>query len=99
MGGDQTVLRLVREYKGPTVSAVLRAAPATLSRLPGRVCSVLDAIDRGDLAAADRRLDAALNVLPGPGHARRASWRLLLPWLLAMWTLAAIATAVALVVA
>jgi hypothetical protein len=89
-------LRLVREYKGPTVRTLLSAPPAAVARFPGRVCSVLEAIDRGDLADAERRLDTSFNVVPGPGHAPRTPWRVLWPWLLGLWGFAALATAVAL---
>ena len=95
--GSEPALRLVREYKGPTVSALLHASPTTVSQLPGRVCNVLEAIVRGDLEGAERRLDAALNVLRGPGSAPRSTLRILGPWLLVMWVVAAIATAILLV--
>lgn len=82
---------LVREYKGPTVARVVRGAAAEPPLLPGRICTVLDAIQRGELGVADRRLDAAINVLPGPGHVRRSAWRIWWPWLV-MWLGAALVT-------
>lgn len=87
-------LHLVREYKGPTVAGVLRASPGVVNRLPGRVHTMLEAIERGDLPEAQRRLDAAVRILPGPGSRRRLP--ILWPWFVGMWIVAAIATLVAL---
>lgn len=93
-GSPEAEPNLLREYKGPTVARVVKGAAADPPLLPGRICTVLEAIQRGDLASADRRLDAAVNVLPGPGFSRRGAWSLLWPWF-GLWVLALIATGAA----
>lgn len=71
-------VRLVREYKGATVSDLLMRDEAVANRLPGELRGVLDAVREGNLAAAEQALDSALGrVLCGPGAARsrrRAAW-------------------------
>ena len=63
-------VRLVREWKGPTVADLMRDELA--ARLPGTVRSALRHIERGDLAAAERELPGDFApVLRGPGHRRR----------------------------
>lgn len=63
-------VRLVREYKGPTVAQLSRVT--FVERLPGRVQSALEHIERGNFAAAERALPGQLaTVLAGPGHRRR----------------------------
>lgn len=65
-------VRLVREYKGPTVEAVLDAADGTVDRLPVRLRQMLDAVQRERLGEADEILDQALGTVhQGPGHRRR----------------------------
>ncbi len=62
-------VRLVREWKGPTVDDLLR--DEYVERLPGAVHSALRHLERGDLAAADRALPGRFPpILAGPGHAR-----------------------------
>ncbi len=68
------VVRLVREFKGPTVADLLRDELA--ARLPGQVRSALRHLEHGDFAAAERALPGELApewapLLPGPGHRRR----------------------------
>jgi hypothetical protein len=68
-------VRLVREWKGPTVADLL--CDDVAERLPGRVQSAVAAIERGDLAAAERALPGEFPpVLVGPGHARAARRRI-----------------------
>ena len=93
-------MRLVREWKGPTVRDVLAAHDSAVEPLPGRVHAVAERVRAGDHAGAERRLDEALaSLLPGPGsraaprRARRVAWfALALALLLALaavlgWTL------------
>ena len=62
-------VRLVREWKGLTVADLLR--DEIVERLPGRVQSALEHIERGDFAGAERALPGEFSsVLPGPGHGR-----------------------------
>lgn len=83
-------VRLVREWKGPTVGDLL--CDELAERLPGQVWSALQHLERGDLAGAERRLPGQFApLLPGPGH-RRAERR----WLVAIVVLAAAAVATAL---
>ncbi len=64
-------VRLVREYKGPTVGD-LTAGGEAVDLLPGRVRAVFDAIAGDDLALANHRLEIALGALhQGPGFRRR----------------------------
>ena len=56
-------MRLVREYKGPTVRDVLLAKESDLARLPARVAALERAVQRGDYAAADAAADGALDGL------------------------------------
>jgi hypothetical protein len=82
-------IRLVREYKGPTVADLMRD-DALVAALPGRVRSVLQQLERGDFGGADSALDAASGrILSGPFAPRR--WRRRL--LLAMLAVAAAAAA------
>lgn len=58
-------VRLLREYKGPTVSDLERDDVA--DRLPGRVTSALVHLEHGDLAAAEGELPGQFApILPGP---------------------------------
>lgn len=83
-------VRLLREWKGPTVADLLSDELA--QRLPGQMWSVLQQLERGDLAGAERRLPGQFApLLPGPGH-HRAERR----WLVATVVLAAAAVATAL---
>jgi hypothetical protein len=67
-------VRLVREFKGPTVADLMCEDVA--ERLPGRVASALRALERGDLAAAERALPGEFApLLAGPGHRRSARAR------------------------
>lgn len=67
-------VRMVREWRGLTVADLLR--PDVAGRLPGQVRSALAELERGDLAAADRKLpEACAPLLPGPGHRRMAQRR------------------------
>lgn len=63
-------VRLVREWKGPTVADLLRDEFA--ARLPGEVRSALRHLEAGDLAAAEARLPGEFAaILPGPASRRR----------------------------
>ncbi len=63
-------VRLLREWKGPTVADLLRDEFA--ARLPGEVRSALQHIEAGDLAAADAELPGGFApILPGPSARRR----------------------------
>jgi hypothetical protein len=94
---DAPPVRLVREWKGPTVRDVLAAQDATSERLPGRVHAVAERARAGDYAGAERRLDATLAaLLPGPGARVRGpgAWRRPGPWvLLALAVVAALVVA------
>ncbi|MEM7205906.1 MAG: hypothetical protein AAF628_36970 [Planctomycetota bacterium] len=84
-------VRLIREFKGPTVGDLLAAEPNALDLLPGVVRTMQDSVEAGDLAEAERRLGTALGlVLPGPGERRRRVRRVL-RWGLAGALLAAAA--------
>ncbi len=66
-----TPVRLVREWKGPTVGALLRDEDLAAA-LPGRAVRALSALQRGDLAGADAALPGELErVLIGPWQRRR----------------------------
>jgi len=66
-------VRLVREFKGPTVRGVLDLPDEAVDRMPAQLRRVLDAIQRGRVAEADDAMDGALGALhAGPGHRRRA---------------------------
>jgi hypothetical protein len=83
------MIRLVREYKGPTVADLMRD-DALVAALPGRVRSVLQQLEHGDLAGADAAIDATRGrILSGPFAPRR--WRR--RWLLAMLGAAVVAAA------
>jgi hypothetical protein len=71
-------VRLVREWKGPTVADLLRDEFA--ARLPGEVRSALRHLEAGELAAAEASLPGEFGaILPGPAaHRRRRSTRALL---------------------
>ena len=67
-------VRLRREFKGLTVADLQR--DEILSRLPGQVRSVLEHVEEGNYAAAERVLPGSFgNVLVGPGHRARSRWR------------------------
>lgn len=89
--GDLPPVRLVREFRGPTVADLLRDEFA--AQLPGRVWSALRRIEAGDFAAAEASLPGAFApILPGPGHgARRCRRRVLV----AVVTFGVLAAAVA----
>lgn len=75
-------VRLVREVKIPTVNA-LAGSDEAVERLPGNVDAMVAALDRGDLAAADRLMDEAMgSLLEGPGYRpsclRRHLWAVVL---------------------
>ena len=93
-GADADTVHLLREYKGPTVTSLVRASPAVVTRLPGRVRTVLEAIERDDLAVANRCFDDAVNILPGPGS--RPALPALWPWFAALWLVAVVASVIAL---
>lgn len=79
--GGPPPVRLLREFKGPTVRRLSEASAQAIDRLPGQLRSVARALRSGDLAAAEERLERALgSLVEGPGH-RPA--RLLQPPLLA----------------
>jgi hypothetical protein len=73
--GDLPPVRLVREFKGPTVADLLRDEFA--AQLPGQAWSALRRIEVGDFAAAEAVLPGDFApILPGPGgRARRRRWR------------------------
>ena len=75
--GTPPEARLVREFKRPTVEALLELSDQRLARLPGRVRRALEAAEHGELAEADSQMDAVLApIRPGPGEAvrRRRKW-------------------------
>jgi len=92
--GSEATVQLVREYKGPTVTSLVGACSTATNRLPGQVRRVLEAIQRGDFAEADRRLDSAGKVLAGPGS--RRAMPMLWPWFLMLWVVGGLATALVL---
>ncbi len=64
---------LVRELKLPTLDHLDLDAVEPAERLPHTAKAVEDALEGGDLAAADDLLDRVLaSVIAGPGHERRA---------------------------
>jgi hypothetical protein len=72
-GGDtgESPVKLVREFKGPSVRDLLHADPEELDLLPGRVRAMAMALEDEDLAEAERRIDRALgSILPGPTPTR-----------------------------
>lgn len=73
--GDLPPVRLVREFKGPTVADLLRDEFA--AQLPGQAWSALRRIEVGDFAAAEAVLPGDFApILTGPGgRARRRRWR------------------------
>ncbi len=81
--GDESApqVRLIREFKGPTVEDLLMDDGEAVGRLPGQVWEVADAIDAGDYGPASDRLDDTIGaLLCGPGFRRRRSdLRLLMP--------------------
>lgn len=77
-------IRLVREWKGPTVRDLVAAIERPESAVPSGARTALRAIEAGDLARADAALDATVGrILPGPGARKvtRDWWMLLLVWL------------------
>jgi hypothetical protein len=67
-------VRLVREYKGPTVKDLLSAGERATALLPGCVRVAEKAILARDLEAAEGALDQAVaRVLPGPGRRLRSA--------------------------
>lgn len=87
-------VKLVREFKGPTVADLLR--DEYVARLPGRVWSALRHIEDGDFAAADAALPGQFApILAGPGERLRTRRRRL-GWLLAAVGALAVAAAWAL---
>lgn len=92
--GDLPPVRLVREFKGPTVADLLRDEFA--ARLPGQAWSALRRIEDGDFAAAEAALPGEFApILPGPGgRARGRRWRALI--LVAVLAFAAAAVVAAL---
>lgn len=83
---DAAPVRLLREYKGPTVRDLLASPAAVLDLLPGRVRSVEEAVRAADLAAADAHMSRALGLLlPGPGHRRRRRALLAEVFTAALW--------------
>lgn len=84
-------VRLVREWKGPTVADLLRDEYA--ARLPGEVRSALRHLESGDFAAAEAQLPGEFApILPGPALRRRR--RTLRRWVAAVGAMA-LAAAVA----
>jgi len=78
-------VRLVRQVKIPTVEA-LASEHEAVDRLPGKVRSVVAALDRGDLATADRLIDEAMgSLLQGPGYRHAHLRQRLLSVLLWLW--------------
>ena len=76
-------VRLVREFKGPTVADLVRDEYA--DRLPGRVRTAQHHLERGELASAERALPGSfVPVLEGPGHARARLRRTLVAAVLAL---------------
>lgn len=76
--GPADPVRLVREWKGPTVGEVLRDDQLSAA-LPGRAVRALSAISRGELAAADAALPGHFErVLVGPWRHQQRSRHLLL---------------------
>jgi hypothetical protein len=72
--GDLPPVRLVREFKGPTVADLLRDEFA--AQLPGQAWSALRRIEVGDFAAAEAVPGGFAPILTGPGgRARRRRWR------------------------
>lgn len=78
-------VRLVREYKGPTVRDLLAAVEPPDAVLPGAVRGALRAIESGALERADAELEAAVGrLLPGPGaRGHQRDW--VMPLLIWCW--------------
>lgn len=82
---QERAVRLVREFKGPTVRDLLAGADPRASTLPSGVRSTLRAIEVGDYARADAELEGTLGkLIAGPG-ARKHERPWLLPALIWCW--------------
>ena len=82
LGASQ--VKLVRRLKMSTVDRL--AADPRVEKLPETLGEVEQALAAGDLAGADRILDAALGtVLQGPGHEKRTPGWGFLPLVLWIW--------------
>lgn len=83
-------VRLRREFKGLTVADLQREDVARL--LPGVLRSALSYIEAGDYAAAERALPGQLaTVHDGPGHQRRARRAWVVPLVVSLSALGALA--------
>ena len=78
-------VRLVREFKGPTVRDLLAAVEPPNPTLPSGVRSALRAIESGALERADGELSSAIGrLLPGPGaRGKTRDW--VMPVLIWCW--------------
>ncbi len=95
MGAGDPLVKLVREYKGPTVEDLLEHGDSEFDHLPGRIHGVLEAIEKGDLAGADRRLEESLGtLLEGPGSDQRREFAVLMPLVFSMFLILVAATIV-----
>ncbi len=77
--------------KGPTVKDLMSAPNAVLEQLPARIRAMAEAVDEGDLAEADLRLEQALGTIhQGPGYRPKRGlwlWKVLVLWLLGLCAL------------
>ena len=70
-------VRLIREFKGPTVEDLLEDDGEHNKSLPAQVRDVLHAIESGDYRRASSSLDDSIGgLLRGPGFCRRGQDRL-----------------------
>jgi hypothetical protein len=89
-------VRLIREFKGPTVEDLLEEESVNSQKLPAQVRDVLHAIESGDYQTASSRLDESIGgLLRGPGFRRRSSDRVCMRVLLLLFLLLALLTMVA----
>ncbi len=66
-------VRLIREFKGPTVEDLLEDEADKTAKLPAQVREVLHAIESGDYRRASSSLDESIGgLLQGPGFRRRS---------------------------
>jgi len=77
-------VRLLREYKGPTVQELMASPEPAADLLPGRVHSTPPAISQGAPGFAAPGSEMA-TVLRGPGFGRRRTISLILPAILWLW--------------
>lgn len=85
-------VRLVREYKGPTVRDLLSANEHQISRLPARMHALERALQQGDYAAADALADESAAALTRHEPVMTGGRSAMLLIAFALWLLALLVT-------